>query len=379
MAASPSSPFTDLRLVDGGRYVPDPVAWRPADGRPWRLAPAPPPLRPDDLAGRPPGLWRYREALPFADPEAAAARCGLGEGGTPLVDLGDGLTGKLELASPTLSFKDRGATVLVAAAAALGVERIVCDSSGNAGTAIAAYAARAGLPAVVFVPAATSPAKLVQARAHGAEIRTVPGDRAAAARAAEDEVERTGAFYASHAWNPLFLEGTKTYAYELWEQRGFAAPGAVVVPAGNGTLFLGALKGFAELRAAGLVDRLPAFVVAQAAACAPLWHAVHGRAAAPADVAGPTIAEGIAIAQPPRLEEMVAAVRQVGARVEVVADDEIVRARDDLARRGLFVEPTAAVPYAVARRIRRELPADCVVPLCGAGLKAVTAPAGPAC
>lgn len=365
------SPFKELRLVGGEPWVPDPVAWRPAGGRPWRLAPVPLGFRPGDLVGRPPGVWRYHEGLPFADPVSVAARCGLGEGGTPLVDLGDGVTGKLELASPTLSFKDRGAAVLVAAAAALGVERIVCDSSGNAGTAIAAYAARAGIPAVVFVPAATSPAKLVQARAHGAEVRAVPGDRAAAGRAAEAEVERTGAFYASHVWNPLFLEGTKTYAYEIWQQRGFAVPGAVVMPVGNGTLFLGAVKGFLELRAAGLVDRLPSFVAVQAAACAPLWQTVGGTGGA---AAGPTIAEGIAIAAPPRLDEMASVVRELDVRVEVVDDDETERAQRDLARRGLFVEPTAAVPYAAARRIRSELPDDCVVPLSGAGLKTAVAP-----
>lgn len=359
------SPLKQMRLAGGEPWAPDPVAWRPAGGRPWRLEPAAVGFRPGDLAARPQGLWRYHEGLPFADPASVAARCGLGEGGTPLVDLGGGITGKLELASPTLSFKDRGAVVLVAAAAALGVDRVVCDSSGNAGTAVAAYAARAGIPALVFVPAATSPAKLVQARAHGAEVRAIPGDRAATSRAAEDEVARSGAFYASHVWNPLFLEGTKTYAYEIWEQRGFAAPGAVVVPVGNGTLFLGAVKGFHELRAAGLVDRLPSFVAVQAAACAPVWQAVHGGGAA----TGPTIAEGIAIAEPPRLDEMVSVVRELDVRVELVDDGETERARHDLARQGLFVEPTAAVPYAAARRIRHELPDDCVVPLCGAGLK----------
>jgi threonine synthase len=198
-------------------------------------------------------------------------------------------------------------------------------------------------------------------------VRTIPGDRAATSRAAEREVEDGTAFYASHVWNPLFLEGVKTYAYELWEQRDHGSPGAVVVPVGNGTMLLGAAKGFVELHDAGLIEALPQLVAVQAASCAPVFQAVHGSTGTSSP--GSTVAEGIAIAEPPRLREMADLIGRLDVRVELVTDDETRRAQRDLARQGLYVEPTAAVSYAAARRIRRDLPDDVVVPLCGAGLK----------
>lgn len=316
---------------------------------------------------------------PVVDPSIT-----LGEGNTPIVPsrtLPDARF-KLEFLSPTLSFKDRGAAVLASLAAQLGVGKAVVDSSGNAGTAAAAYFARAGIDCQVLVPASTSPEKLAQIRAHGAELTLVPGSRAAAAEAAAQIADQPGVFYASHVYHPYFMHGVKAYGYEIWRQNGDSLPSAVLVPVGNGTLLLGCYLAFSELVAAGHADRLPALVAVQAAGCAPLAAAWHGPEYAADYTTAPTVAEGIAITAPPRADQILAAVRDSGGTIVTVDDDAVIAGRRTLAQsEGLFVEPTAAVCYAAASGaasrtgpgwpLVRELLAngDVVIPLCGAGLK----------
>ncbi|MEM8619117.1 MAG: threonine synthase [Actinomycetota bacterium] len=309
-------------------------------------------------------IWRYRETFGLADPDVAQARLDLGAGGTPLMPGMGELLLKIEFANPTLSFKDRGAAVVVAHAVECGAERLVCDSSGNAGTAVAAYSARAGLPCAVYVPATTSEGKTRQAEAHGARVVRVDGDRTAAAQAAVEAVSRGDGFYASHVWEPSFLAGTKTFAFEVWEQLGRRAPERLVLPVGNGTLVLGAWLGFEELRLAGLVDEVPPITAVQAAGCAPIVAHATGRHFDPA----PTVAEGIAIAAPPRLAEIVDVVASTGGEFVTVGDGEILAAQRVLAEAGWYVEPTGAVAVATARQ-RRDHGGATVVPLCGAGLK----------
>ncbi|KDF02216.1 pyridoxal-5'-phosphate-dependent protein subunit beta [Mycolicibacterium aromaticivorans JS19b1 = JCM 16368] len=312
-------------------------------------------------------------------PVPVGASTTLGEGNTPMIPskTSPGIRFKLEFLNPTLSFKDRGAVVLAALAERLGVGEVVVDSSGNAGTAAAAYFARAGINCQVLVPAATSPEKLAQIRAHGAALTLVPGDRAATAAAAARIAQRPGIFYASHVYHPYFMHGVKTYGYEIWQQNGRRLPAAVLVPVGNGTLLLGCHLAFTELVGAGLADRMPALIAVQAAGCAPLAAAWDGR---DPDL-GSTLAEGIAITAPPRAEQILAAVRDSGGAIVTVDDDAIVAGRQALGREGLFVEPTAAVCYAAAagaaarsgpdwQRITDLLAGgDVVIPLCGAGLK----------
>jgi len=316
-------------------------------------------------------LWRFGSVLPVPFDAAIS----LGEGNTAVIGSAayPGLSYKADFLTPTLSFKDRGAVVLATLAATLGVRAALTDSSGNAGTAVAAYFARAQIACRVFVPAATSPGKLAQMRAHGAQVVTVAGTRADAAAAARAAAEEPGILYASHVYHPYFLHGVKTYGYELWEQFGQRLPATVVVPIGNGTLALGAHLAFTELRAAGLIDRLPRLIGVQVAACAPVARAF---AADATDIAGvpaqPTIAEGIAITEPPRGAAILAAIRSTGGTVLTVDDDAVRRARADLAAEGIYVEPTSAV----CRAAVDQLPGvgvsltDCVIPLCGAGLKA---------
>jgi threonine synthase len=335
------------------------------------------------------GLLRYSRWIPVPDP--LLANISMGEGGTPLIAAGlewPGMHLKLEFVSPTLSFKDRGAVVLVASALERGARRVIADSSGNAGSAIAAYAGRAGLDCRVFVPRPTSAAKQAQIRAYGATLEEVDGDRTRTTEAAIAAVQETGAMYASHIYDPLFLQGTKTFAFEIVEQIG-GVPDAVVVPVGNGTLLLGAARGFRELRAAGAIDRLPALIAVQGERCVPLALAWERGESTPATVqAEPTLAEGIAIPRPVRGAQILAAVADSGGCVLSVPESTIEPTQRALARKGLLVEPTAAITWAAALLARgdsvidggrpssaaweraRELAAgSVVVPLCGSGVK----------
>lgn len=320
--------------------VPDVTTWRCSCGGPFSLDGSPP--------------------LP-----EAVRRLSLGEGSTPVVDVrvaGRTVAAKVEFASPTLSFKDRGAVVLVAAALELGAEHLVADSSGNAGTAIAAYAARAALPCEVFVAAATSPGKLAHLRAVGAIVRSVDGSREDVAAAALERVDRGDAFYASHVWNPWFFEGTKQFVLEAYSQLRGQLPDTLVLPAGNGTLVLGAWRALQE------IDWLPRIVAVQAAACAPVAKAFVAGALDVAPVRNEgTIAEGIAIAAPVRGREILAAVRATDGSVVTVADEEVLEAQAELATQGLYVEPTAAAPAAAVRQL--DSGSSVLLPLSGAGAK----------
>jgi threonine synthase len=326
------------------------------------------------VSARPPTLWRYAEALPVAEPLGVS----MGEGMTPLLAAPGHPSAavKVDYLMPTGSFKDRGAVLLAALAKNLAVTRMIADSSGNAGTALAAYAARAGIGCEVYIPAATSAGKVAQLRAYGATVHQVGGSRQDTADAAMQAASRPGVFYASHAWHPFFLHGTKTYVFEIWEQLGGRLPDALVLPAGNGTLVLGCYLGCRDLLAQRLIDRLPVITAVQADHCAPLAEAFAAGLSGPVAVtSGPTIAEGIAITCPPRGAQILAAVRDTGGAVVAVTDDQIRAAHADLARAGLYVEPTSAVCWAAFRS--GLIPAaptpgpapQVVMPLCGTGLK----------
>lgn len=260
--------------------------------------------------------------------------------------------------------------MLVSKAAEIGVQHVVEDSSGNAGCAIAAYCARAGIACDIYVPEATSEAKLAQIRFYGARLHRIPGPREETARAALAAAEET--YYASHSWNPFFFHGTKTFAFETCEQLGWRVPDTVVLPVGNGTLLLGCAIGFSELRVAGVIDALPKLVGVQAAACAPLAAAFdagsnHPQAISPTT----TLAEGIAIAEPVRGPDILAAVRETGGGFVRVEEDEIAEALRTVGRLGLYIEPTAAATVAGVRAYCATAPAGerIVTALTGTGLK----------
>jgi len=255
---------------------------------------------------------------------------------------------KLESLNPTGSFKDRGAALLVAALRATGVRDVVEDSSGNAGAALSAYAARAGLHATVYVPAHASSVKQAQIAVYGAEVISVPGNRSDTADAVLAAVE-DGAVYASHARSPLYAHGMKTVAFELWEQCGWCAPSCVIMPVGHGGLLLGLDMGFSELLSAGLIERRPRLMGVQAEACAPLVRAWEkGDTRVEPVEEEDTVAGGVRIANPPWGTQVLAAVRRSGGRVVSAADDQVLAAQEALAQRGLYVEPTSALPAAAA-------------------------------
>ncbi|MEW1696209.1 pyridoxal-phosphate dependent enzyme [Streptomyces sp. NPDC091278] len=359
-----------------GRTYPltDPHRWRGDDGTPLTVTPLTG-LAPADVDTSRRSLWRYRAAFP-----PLLAPVTLGEGHTPLLEGewdGVPVSYKTEWANPTGSFKDRGASLLVSYLAHHGVTEIIEDSSGNGGSSIAAYCAAAGIRARVLVPEHTSPAKILQTRAYGAEIECVPGDRDATAAEAVRRAE-AGAVYAGHNWHPYFLQGTKTLAYEIWEDLGFRAPDNVVTVAGAGSTVLGCAIGFGELLAAGRIDRLPRLLVAQPAHCAPLYASFRAGAETevPVDTA-PTIAAGTAIRRPVRLPEVLRAIRASGGDMLAVPERSIEKAVLGLAHKGLYAEPTSATAAAaVTGFARRGVIApgqDTVVILTGSALK--TAPA----
>jgi threonine synthase len=309
--------------------------WRCDCGSHLNLAPGQG-MRRSDIASGEASLWRYRTALALDKPP----RVTLGEGWTPLVERDwDGATilFKLESQMPTGSFKDRGTAVMMNHLLEVGVGPIHEDSSGNAGSSIATYAAAAGIRCRIFVPATAPRGKVVQIAASGAAVEAIPGTRQAVTDAALAIVGHS--FYASHNWQPFFIEGTKTLAYELWEQLGFAVPDNVLVPTGYGSNILGLERGFDELIRRGEVTRMPRLFAVQAANCAAfasVWNGDENFAPQP------TMADGIATVKPVRTNEVLAALRRSGGGIVAVPEDEIASALIRLGRLGLYVEPTSA-------------------------------------
>ncbi len=314
------------------------------------------------------GMWRYRHLLPTV----ARQPITLGEGMTPLLRLAHPrwtLYVKNESLNPTGSFKDRGASMLVST---IDPERTVMDdSSGNAGAALAAYAARAGMRARIFAPAAAPQAKLQQIARYGAEIVRVPGTRDDVTAAIEAEMNAANAYYASHTWHPGYTMAMQTIAWEIWEQLGRRAPDWVILPAGNGSLLRGVRWGFRSLQKGKQIAQLPRLVAVQPANCAPLQAYMEDRYRPGRYQAQPTVADGTAIAHPPLIEAMAAAIRKTKGQVLGVPEQDILPARDALARLGFYVEPTAALSYAALNQCESfiETAQTIVLILTGHGLK----------
>ena len=303
----------------------------------------------------------------------------LGEGDTPVVSLRtaaarlgiESLDAKLEYLNPTGSFKDRGTVVVIAAAVGHGVSEVVEDSSGNAGASVSAYAGRAGMRAHIFAPSSAPQAKLRQIVAYGAQVHSIPGPREATTAAAVQYSAERGLVYASHVLSPYFVEGTKLFAYEVFRQLGGKMPRHVVMPVGNGSLLLGALKGFSELRRGGRISEMPRLHAVQAGSVMPIVAAFEGT---DAPAAGSTVAGGIAVGSPARLEEIVEAIRATDGTATAVEEADILNWRDVLAQtEGVYGEPTSAAAFAgLAGLVERGIirPDErALVPVTGFGLK----------
>jgi len=351
----------------------DEALWRaPDDGEYVNLTPGRG-LSRDEIEKGAHSLWRYRAALRLPGrPERT-----LGEGWTPLVEArwdNAVILMKMEFLMPSGSFKDRGTAVMLNYLKQVGVTDILEDSSGNAGASVATYGAALGMNSRIFVPAAAPAPKRYQMAAMGASVVAVEGSRddvAAAALAASDT-----AFYAGHNRQAFFLEGTKTLAFELWEQLGFRAPDNVVIPMGQGSNVMGCHIGFGELRDCGAIESQPRIFGVQAINAAPYYAAYAAGSDEPVAITPkPTIADGIASARPVRLREVLQAVRETHGGLLAVDEGEIVEALRDLLRSGFFVEPTTAAAAAGLRRLLANgtvRPGETtVVVLTGSGLKAV--------
>jgi len=326
---------------------------------------------------RSPSLWRYREAIPI---HSNASILSMDEGFTPLEEIefdGSRVFIKIDYLFPTGSYKDRGATVLISKMKEWGVQKVVEDSSGNAGSAIAAYCAKAGIGCEIYVPQYTSSGKLIQIQAYGAAFKKVEGSREKVAERAMEAASKIP--YASHCWNPFFLHGTKTFAFEVWEQMDWKAPDTLVLPIGHGTLFLGAHLGFRELKEAGRIKGIPKMVGIQSASCAPLYQAFKRgwRETRPIEKSvrleteEETIAEGIAIAEPVRGKQILEAIRETDGEVLAVTEKEIKAALKKMGRKGHFIEPTSAATIAgLGKYLRKKRRKETVVStLTGMGLK----------
>lgn len=309
------------------------------------------------------GLWSFDMFLPIEKGPS------LGEGMTPLVSSETwDAEYKLEYISPTGSFKDRGATTTISHAIACGADRVVEDSSGNAGAAIATYAARAGLDAEIYVPASVKDAKLRAIERAGATPVRIEGGRQAVTDACIEAVESGDAWYASHSWSPAFFAGTATFAYEVSLQRDWDVPDAIVMPLGHGTLFLGVYRGFKALSEAGWIDSVPRLLGAQAAGYAPIASELHAVPESENDVA-----DGIQIREPTRKQQLLNAIAETDGDAIAITEEDVQTELDQLHRHGFYVEPTSAIaPAALAAyRERGTLgpDADVVMPLTGHGLK----------
>jgi threonine synthase len=305
------------------------------------------------LAARPLGVWRYRELLPAVGEGEVYT---LGEGGTPLQrarslgqSLGlDHLYIKNEGLNPTGSFKDRGMTLGVTVARALGARSVVCASTGNTSASLAAYAGLAGMACVVLIPGGrVALGKLAQAMVHGATVVALRGNFDAAMALVLEAAQRLD-LYLLNSINPFRMEGQKTGAFEVCDQLGGRAPDWVVCPVGNGNNIAAYWKGFQEYHRLGASDGLPRMAGVQAEGAAPIARAVAEGREEITPVAQPeTVASAIRIGNPANWRKSLRAIGDSKGTAIAVPDGEILRAQGTLARReGIFVEPASAAALA---------------------------------
>lgn len=327
---------------------------------------------------RGPGIWRWRAAFPIAHDMPLIS---LGEGNTPVLTLeraGEAagcphLLAKLEYLNPTGSFKDRGSAVLLTVLKALGVQRLLEDSSGNAGASISAYAARGGMQAVIYVPDTAPRAKVQQIRVYGAQVRVVPGGRQGAAQEVRRAWERGEGVYASHSLSPFFLEGMKSFILEVFTQIGDDMPEHIVFPVGNGSLLVGTWLGLLILKQGGHIARFPRLHAVQSARVRPIVAAWQEREWRPRPGTR-TVAGGIAVSNPPRKAQILQALWETGGQAVAVAEADILAWQKVLAQgEGICCEPTSAAAFAGVERLcaqgviqRGE---KVLVPVTGFGLK----------
>lgn len=305
----------------------------------------------------------------------------LGQGNAPSIELQStcellglrSLVAKLEFMSPTGSFKDRGSAVVVAAAVEESVSEFVEDSSGNAGASMAAYAAAVGIKAHIFAPSSAAVGKLDQIRIFGAQLHAIDGPRQAATDAALSFAVSRGIPYLSHALSPWFIEGMKSFANEVIATDVW--PTDIVLPVGNGSLLLSTESVFRDAwDQRGLEGHPPRIHAVQSSAVRPLDAAFNPLQDAECEVGANTVASGISVTSPPRLQEMCRAVQRSGGSVTTVEDTAILEWQRYLASsEGIFCEATSAAAFAGLQKLvaSKRIGADSgvLIPVTGSGLK----------
>lgn len=318
------------------------------------------------------GLWRYLNFLPLKNKTNLIS---LGEPTTPVLKMqipgGRNVWVKNDMLFPSGSYKDRGAAVLINAVRENKINSVVQDSSGNAGCAIAAYAAAAQIDCTIYVPENTANSKIAQMQASRAKIVKVAGNRKDTSDAVLEAANKT--YYASHVYRAAFIHGTKTFLYEIFEQFNGKLPHYLFLPAGNGTLLLGTYMALQELESARLISVKPKLVAVQAAACNPLSRMLNKTQINELAYTS-SMAEGIAIENPARLLEMAEAIENTKGMVIDVTEQEITEAWKWLAAQGHFVEPTAAATTAAIMKSWGNLESDAEIltVFTGSGLKSGT-------
>lgn len=320
-------------------------------------------------------MWRYARFFPYVKEDE---RITLGEGWTPMVKLSDDVFLKFESLNPTGSFKDRGSAVLISALHELIKRtrgRISEDSSGNAGASMAAYAARAGLEAEVCVPETVSGPKFSQIQFYGAQVVKVPGNRQKVAE--EAQKAKRGKFYVGHTLHPLFRDGIRSLAYETAEQFEWNPPEKVYLPVSAGTLILGVISGFEHLAKSNVIKNMPKIVACQTEQVSPLYHRFKNLPYKPPEKVT-SVADALVSVNPPLIDIMIESLRRVKGDALMVREEEILKAWQELGRKGFYVEPSSAVAYAAYERHvadgeigRREK--TCII-LTGMGLKSILKP-----
>ena len=288
------------------------------------------------------GIWKYKSLLPKMQAENLLS---LGEGNTPLLkeEFNEkNVLIKAEQLSPTGSYKDRGFALLINHIKNLGVKNIIEDSSGNAAVSASAYACRAGIECRIYVPSVTSKSKIVQVSLFEAELNILDMDRDAVSKHIQKDAEIT--FYASHVWNPLFFEGIKTFAYEIYEQTNGNIPDTLILPLGNGSLVIGSFLGFQDLLKLNLISKIPRIIGVQAENCNPIYRNFKSKEVLPEPM--PTLAEGIAIAKPLRINQIIEYIHNTAGDIITVSEEEIMYALKVVLQKGHIIEPTSAATIA---------------------------------
>lgn len=296
-----------------------------------------------------PSLWRYAAVLPVDGDDAVT----LGEGWTPLHEVDDSVWVKDEAVNPTGSFKARGMSMAVSAAAVRGVRRLVAPSAGNAAVALAAYGREAGVPVVVAMPEDTPRGLVEECQAHGAQVHLVAGSIADAGRWVAGHRE-PGDFDVSTLREPYRVEGKKTMAYEIFEQFGGDIPDVVVYPTGGGTGLVGMWKAWMEMRRMGWISHMPRLVSAQAAGCAPVVRAFLAGDGTTTSWDDPsTSAYGLRVPAPIGGFICVRAIRETGGTAVAVSETDLHAAAASLGgETGLDVGPEGGAAWAAYRVLR---------------------------